>query len=305
MDFRQTKIKNNLQLRAKILQTIRHYFIQHNFLEVETPIRIPAPAPEAHIDAMAAENWYLQTSPELCMKQLLAAGLPNIFQICKCFRKGERGDRHIPELTMLEWYAAGEDYQHLMARTESMIQSVAQSRGIGSRLVYQSMVINLDSPWQRLSLPAAFNAYASVSLEDSLKNDRFEEVLVEEIEPKLGVGKPVFLYDYPAAHGALARLKPADNSLAERFELYIGGLELCNGFSELTDPIEQRSRFLNETALRESMGKTVYPLPEKFLNALGDMPAAAGNALGIDRLVMLFANTAEIGDVVAFIPEEL
>ena len=305
MSYRQTKIENNLHLRAQILQTIRSYFIQHSFLEVETPIRIPAPAPEAHIDAMTAESWYLQTSPEICMKQLLAAGLPNIFQICKCFRRDERGSSHIPELTMLEWYATGQNYQNLMTQTESMIQYVARSRGIDNRLAYQNMAINLESPWQRLSLPAAFDAYASVSLEDSLNNDRFEEVLVEQIEPNLGVEKPVFLYDYPAAHGALARLKSTDKSLAERFELYIGGLELCNGFSELTDPIEQRSRFAEETALREAMGKPVYPMPEKFLNALGDMPAAAGNALGVDRLVMLFADTAEIGDIVAFIPEEL
>jgi lysyl-tRNA synthetase class 2 len=151
----------------------------------------------------------------------------------------------------------------------------------------------------------AFEKYGSVSMEDALAAGRFDEVMAFEIEPQLGAPAPVFLCDYPAPQGALARLKPKDPLLAERFELYVAGVELCNGFSELTDAAEQRERFEKEQDLRRSLNKTVYPMPQKFLTALTDMPAAAGNALGIDRLVMLLADTDQIDDVVAFTPEEL
>ena len=142
-------------------------------------------------------------------------------------------------------------------------------------------------------------------VEEALARDCFEEVMVNEIEPNLGATRPLFLYDYPAALGALARLKPENRRVAERFELYIAGIELCNGFSELTDPLEQRNRFESEQNFRHSLHKPVYPMPQSFLTALNDMPAACGNALGLDRLVMLFADTTEIDDVVAFTPEEL
>jgi lysyl-tRNA synthetase class 2 len=151
----------------------------------------------------------------------------------------------------------------------------------------------------------AFEQFGTVSMNQALDQDRFDEVIALEIEPRLGIRKPVFLYDYPARHGALAKLKAQNPLLAERFELYIDGVELCNGFSELTDAAEQRGRFKNEQDLRRSLKKPVYPMPEKFLAALTDMPEAAGNALGIDRLVMLFADTDKIDDVVAFTPEEL
>ena len=142
-------------------------------------------------------------------------------------------------------------------------------------------------------------------MEAALQNDRFDVIMVEEIEPNLGKSQPVFLYDYPASRGALARLKPTDSRYAERFELYIGGLEICNAFSELTDPVEQRARFEREQDHRRQTGKPGYPIPEKFLAALENMPAAAGNALGIDRLVMLFTDAKKIDHVVAFTPEEL
>ncbi len=304
-EYRQSIIKDNLSLRARIIQAIRKFFIENDYLEIDTPIRIPAPAPEAHIDAITAAGLYLQTSPELCMKHLLAAGFPRIFQICKCFRQHERGRKHLPELTMLEWYHAGGNYLGLMDECEKLVCFVAHHLGRGDRLIYRKRPIELARPWLRLSVAEAFRRYASKSIDTAMASDCFDEVMAFEIEPNLGDPSPVFLYDYPARHGALAKLKPREPLLAERFELYIAGIELCNGFSELTDAAEQRNRFEKELQLRQSLNKPPYPMPEKFLQVLADMPAAAGNALGIDRLVMLFADTAKIDDVVAFTPEEL
>ena len=302
--MRQSAIRKNLQLRARVIQSVRAFFIEQGYLEVETPIRIPAPAPEAHIDAETAADWFLQTSPELCMKRLLAAGYEKIFQICKCFRKKERGDRHLPELTMLEWYHLEQDYRALMVHCEQLLGYILEELNLGESITYQGSEIAFKTPWKRLAVSQAFNAYASIPLDDALENDRFDEVMVAEIEPYLGPN-PVFLYDYPASRGALARLKVDDSSLAERFELYIGGLELCNGFSELTDPAEQRTRFEKELNFRQTSGNTTYPMPEKFLYALAGLPDAAGNALGLDRLVMLFADAKSIDEIVSFTPEEL
>jgi lysyl-tRNA synthetase class 2 len=305
MPYRQTACLPNLRLRARVIRTVRQFFAEHDYLEVETPIRIPAPAPEAHIDAQPSGSWFLQTSPELCMKRLLAAGYPRIFQICKCFRRNESGRRHLPELTLLEWYTTGADYKGMMTQCEGLIGAVARQVGFGNKLRYNGQKIDLTLPWPRLTVAEAFDRFTSLSADQALTENRFDEVVGLDIEPQLGIDKPVFLYDYPAACGALARLKPEDRRLAERFELYIGGLELCNAFTELTDPPEQRLRFEEERKARRLAGKAVTPMPEKFLSALKDMPAAAGNALGIDRLVMLFADTTEIDDVVAFTPEEL
>ena len=303
--YRQSVIQPNLRLRAHVIQAIRQFFIENDYLEVETPNRIPAPAPEENIDAQPSGSWYLHTSPELCMKRLLAAGHSRIFQICKCFRHNERGDKHLPELTLLEWYTAGSTYLDVMDLSERMVTFIAQSIGHGDRIRFQGHSISLKSPWPRTSVAKIFDQYTSVPLELALKENRFDEIVGLEIEPRLGLDKPIFIYDYPASHAALARLKPEDRSLAERFELYIGGLELCNGFSELTDAVEQKTRFDWEQQRRQSAGKPLYPIPDKFLQALPDMPEAAGNAFGIDRLVMLFADTLNIDDVVAFTPEEL
>ncbi len=296
---------DHLECRAQTLAAIRQFFQSRGYLEVETPIRIPAPAPEAHIDAESSGAWFLQTSPELCMKRLLAAGYPQIFQICKCFRKGERGDRHLPELTMLEWYTAHQDYHHMMSQCEALLVSVVESVHGSSILTFRNSAIDLTPPWPRLSVHQAFEQYGDCSADMALEDNRFDEVMGLRIEPRLGWEKPVFLYDYPAACGALARLKPDRPEVAERFELYIGGLELCNGFSELNDAVEQRQRFEAEMNERQKAGKACYPLPEPFLEALPHMPVATGNALGVDRLVMLLTDSRRIDDVVAFTPEML
>jgi lysyl-tRNA synthetase class 2 len=297
--------KDKLHVRARVLEAVRRFFIAQAYLEVETPIRIPAPAPETHIDAQPAGDWYLHTSPELGMKRLLAAGYPRIFQICKCFRQGERGRRHLPELTMLEWYTAGVDYRHMMAQCEALVGFAVAELGMAPLIVYQQRTIDLTPPWARLRVEDAFLRFGDCAMSEALDQDRFDEIMGLQIEPRLGWNQPVILYDYPAACGALARLKPGQPDTAERFELYIGGLELCNAFSELTDPHEQRQRFAEETHRRQEAGKSIYPVPEPFLAALAHMPDAAGNALGIDRLVMLLTDSDSIDQVVAFTPEAL
>ncbi|MFC1512878.1 EF-P lysine aminoacylase EpmA [Thermodesulfobacteriota bacterium] len=294
-----------LQQRAAFLQAIRTYFIDRGYLEVDTPVRIPAPAPEAYIDPEPAGDWYLQTSPELCMKRLLAAGFPQIFQICKCFRRHERGDRHLPEFTMLEWYQARADYCGLMAECEQLLPFVAAKLGFAGEIATEDGTVSLAAPWQRLTVAQAFARFGAMSLAEALAGDCFDEVLVRDIEPQLGRETPTFLYDYPASLGSLARLKPENPAVAERFELYIGGVELANGFSELSDHVEQRHRFDSEQRLIGELGRTPAPLPESFLAALPEMGPAAGIALGLDRLLMLLLGAGTIDEVVPFTPESL
>lgn len=294
-----------LSTRARIISEIRRFFTGRNYLEVETPVRIPTPAPEAHIDAVPSGSWFLQTSPELCMKRLLASGFDRIFQICRCWRDGERGRLHLPEFTMLEWYCAGRDYEDLMDECEALIAAIAKAAGCNDTVQFRGQTVRLDGPWERITVREAFRRYSRVSMEIALKSDRFDEIMVTDIEPRLGLSKPTFICDYPAERGALARLRPDDPTVAERFELYIGGLELANAFTELTDADEQRLRFRQEETHRRSLGKPPYPVPEKFLAELPAMPPSAGIALGVDRLVMLLTDASSIDEVVAFTPEEL
>lgn len=296
----------NLITRARITEAIRAFFAGRGYLEVETPCRIPAPIPEAEIFPQPAGGWFLQTSPEVCMKRLLGRGFSGIFQICKAFRRHERGRKHLPEFTLLEWYRTDADYRDLMDETEALIRFVADALGRGKFLPYQGNDIDLSGEWQRATVGRALEDYGGVQSAPGLTAERFNELMVEAVEPKLGLSAPVFLYDYPADIGAaLARLKPDDPRYAERFELYIGRLELCNGFSELTGTDAYRTRF--EKARRE-LNKSAFagsPWPEAFLADMDHMPPAAGNALGIDRLTMLFCDTDDISNVVAFTPEDL
>ena len=294
-----------LLLRAQILHGIRTFFVTRGYLEVETPQLITAPAPETHIESISVHDRYLHTSPELCMKRLLASGFPKIFQIARCFRGGERGNLHLPEFSLLEWYRTGIDYRDLMEECEELFRFLAHRLDLGTRLHFRGLNIDLDTPWERVSVQTAFERFASLSLDQALKNNHFDQIMVEEIEPHLGMKTPTFLYDYPASLAALARLKPGTPSIAERFEIYVGGVELANGFSELNDPLEQRSRFEKELKERARLGKDVTPIPERFLSALKNMPEAAGIALGLDRLVMIFGDARTIDEVVAFTPEEV
>jgi len=294
-----------LKIRAEILYSIRRFFRERKYLEVETPVLIPAPAPELHIDAVACGRQYLQTSPELCMKRLLSAGYPRLFQICRCFREAERGNRHLPEFTMLEWYAAGQDYFFLMEECEALFQFLAGTLNGKEEISFQGNRIDLFSPWERLSVEDAFQLYGGMSARQAMAEDCFDEILVARIEPQLGNQRPTFLYDYPAEMAALSRTKQGHPSLAERFELYLAGIELANAFSELIDPLEQARRFEEAQQQRCALGKRPYPWPERFLRALSAMPPSAGIALGIDRLVMLLTDRASVDDVVAFPPERL
>lgn len=295
----------NLLLRAHIVHAIRNFFISQGFLEVETPCRIPANAPEEHIEPRTAEGSYLQTSPEICMKRLVCRGYEKIFQICRCWRGDERGKRHLPEFTMLEWYRANADYTALMQDCESLLTHVAQAVPAGNLLTYQGKRLELTGKAVRISVREAFARYSGTTLETALTEGSFDELMVIDIEPSLPSGVPVILMDYPAEMAALARLKPGDATVAERFELYAGGLELANGFSELNDPTEQRQRFIRANQARLQAGLSPLPVPEPFLAELAGMPPCAGIALGIDRLVMLCADAATIDEVVAFTPDEL
>ncbi len=293
-----------LRRRAAIFRTIRSFFDAQGFLEVETPVLQPAPIPEAHIELVPTPRGFLQASPELCMKRLLAAGLPAIYQLCRVFRDHERGDRHLPEFTLLEWYRADADYRSLMADCRALFLALDRALGLGGALSRNGQTIRLDADWQELTVAQAFSRFAPVSLEEALAADSFEEILCQHVEPCLGTAAPCFLTDYPAALGSLARRSAADPTVVERFELYINGIELANGFSELTDPAEQRLRFEAEQHTIRTAGRDPGPMPEQFLRDLAHMPEAAGIALGVDRLVLLFTGAASIDQVVAFTPED-
>jgi len=295
--------QQNLRLRAKMMRAVRRFFDDRGYMEVETPHILSAPIPEPHISYIETPRGVLHPSPELYMKQLLASGYERIYQISRCFRAGERGDRHLPEFTLLEWYCTGTDYRGLIEGCEAMIRSVAGELGFGSTIPFRGREIGLDSPWDRVTVREAFGRYASVSLDAALASGRFEEILVGEIEPHLGHPRPMFLHDYPASMASLSRLRADDDSVCERVELYIAGLEIANGFSELNDPKEQRRRFERDLAARERSGEPTFPLPEAFLRALSRMPEAAGIALGLDRLAMVLTDQGRIDDVVAFVPE--
>jgi len=300
-----SKTYRHLKTRSLVIQAIRDYFTDNLYLEVETPIVCPCIIPESQIDPVICEDQYLQASPELCMKRLLSKGFTKIFQICKCFRKNERGRHHLPELTMLEWYSKNDTYFDLMNQCKGLIKFIAVRLKLENQIKYQGKTIHLNQPWQELSVQQAFNLYSDKPLNNALADGSFDEVISFQIEPQLGNLSPCFLYDYPSSLASLAKLLPNDPQYAQRFEFYIAGIELANGFTELIDPVEQKSRFEMENKSRRLQKKKSLPLPEKFLRDLEKMPDAAGIALGIDRLVMIFSDAASIDDVVAFTPENL
>lgn len=301
-----------LRFRAAFFQSFRSFFVRQQFLEVDTPIRQPLLLPELNIEPLASEGWLLQASPELCMKRLLAAGCGRIFQLCNCFRKGEHGRLHLEEFTMLEWYRTNAGYEDLMADCEALLGSLLADLGgmvpcavsNGSLRVSGGRVISLHPPWDRLSVHEAFVRYSPVAIEQAMAGDTFDQILVEYVEPHLGVERPLFLYDYPVELGSLARRKDGFPHLVERFELYINGIELANGFSELTDSHEQRQRFARELELMDEERRQRSPMPERFLQELAGLDQAAGIALGVDRLLMLLMGKESVGEVVSFSPAD-
>ncbi len=288
-----------LQFRSRVLQALRRFFIDREFVEVETPVRIPAPALESHIDAEPSGTQFLRTSPELHMKRLLCRGIPRLFQMGPCFRRGERGDHHHPEYTMLEWYRANADYHAILDDTVALMRFLARALGLGPGLVVGAHPIDLEADWHRISVREAFREHAGWDPFAEFDADRFDLDMANRVEPALPTDRPVVLIDYPAPCAALARL--GRSGAAERWELYVGGIELANSFSELTDPDEQLQRFEQCRIERSEAGREVYPIDTRFVDALrSGMPPSGGIAMGIDRLVMVLGNYATINDVIPF-----
>jgi lysyl-tRNA synthetase class 2 len=316
-----------LRLRQKILRTIRSFFAAQGFDEVETPALQVSPGLEPHLAAFATElaaygrpnrRLYLHTSPEFAMKKLLAGGITRMFQLAPSYRNNDRSSTHHPQFTMLEWYRANEDYTALMADAEKLVRACALALGRDS-LTWRGVRVDLLRPWVRLSLAEAFATHAGLDLLSLIGDtagfaaaaratgidvhagdgwdDIFFRVMAAKIEPKLGHPAPTVLCDYPLHMAALARPLPKDARFAERFEIYIAGLELANAFGELTDVVEQRRRFESDRRLRQELYGDAYPIDEDFLTALAHMPPASGIALGVDRLVMVLSGAEDIEQV--------
>ncbi len=266
-------------------------------------MRIPTPAPEMHIHAPPSGRFWLRTSPELHMKQLLATGMARIFQLGPCFREGERGKRHNPEFTMLEWYRRDANYTDILRDCKALIRHVVQRVTGGGRFRWHGQTVDVTPPWLRLSVQDAYRQFAGWDPVASFHADRFDLDMVQKVEPSLPRDRPCILTDYPAAAAALARLHPDNPAVAERWELYLGGLEIANAYSELTDAKEQRTRFEACNAARLQAGSPAYPLDEPFLQALQrGLPPCGGIALGVDRLVMLLCDAQSIDEVRPFCP---
>ncbi len=291
--------KEIARARARLNAVIRETLGARGYLEVETPCLVPAPGMEPHITAFESEfapelgdvparRLYLHSSPEYAMKRLLAEGMGHVFTICKAFRNGEAAAAHNPEFTMLEHYRSPGSSFEVMADLEAIVHAAAEER-------WATSGAPLAAPFERLTVREAFAREGLVVPEDE---DAFFRLLLDRIEPALGRRAPTFLVDWPGSMAALARLKP--DGTADRFELYAGGLELANGFGELNDAVEQRRRLVHEQAQRRAAGRPVYPLDERFLEAVGRMPPSGGVAVGLDRLLMLLVGAEKIEDVLLF-----
>lgn len=293
-----------LEIRSRVVRLIRTFFENEGFLEVQTPILTSAPAPETHIRAVPADaGSFLSTSPELHMKRMLAAGYEKIFQITRAFRGGERGRLHHPEFTILEWYRSGADYKNLQEDCQKLVRSVCGEILPRSGPLFRGRRLDAEGEWGRYTVREAFGKFAGWEPGSNPDQDRFDLDMVEKVEPNLGYPAPSILEDYPCSQAALARLKPGNPEVAERFELYWSGIELANGFSELTDSAEQRARFEAAVASKESSEGIRYPTPEDFLQSLPYLGPCAGIAFGVDRFVMILSGAEDIDSVTAFPPE--
>jgi lysyl-tRNA synthetase class 2 len=315
--------------RARITAALRQFFAARDFVEVETGALVVAPGNEIHLHAFASdlvtpagerERLYLRTSPEFACKKLLAAGEPRIVEFARAFRNRERGALHHPEFTLVEWYRAGEPYEALMNDCAAILALAARVAG-AERFVFRGASIDPFAPPERLSVVDAFARYAGIDLPPLLESDDpapfaakaqrigirvaaddtwgdvFSRVLVDKIEPRLGQGRATILSEYPVVQSPLARPADANPRVAERFELYACGVELANGFGELTDPLIQRERLEEQMAEKARIYGERYPIDEDFIAALAAMPPACGIALGFDRLVMLATGATHIEQV--------
>ena len=294
-------LRRVLERRAQLNDAIRRFFRERGFLEVETPVVLPANAPEATIDAVPAGAGWLRTSPELHMKRLLAAGCENIFQLGPVARAGEHGRWHHPEFTLLEWYRAKAGYLEILADTKALLAFLAMELRGATDFTWQGKPVSFAQElWEKQTVSQAFIQHAGWDPALKFDPDRFDLDLVTRVEPALPADHPVVLIDYPAPLAALARRKPDDPLRAERWELYLGGVELANAYSELTDPAEQRARFEEANAARARRGAKPYPLDEAFLAALPQMPPSGGIALGVGRLLMILADADSLNGALPF-----
>ena len=297
---RLARLSPNLKRRALVFEAIRAFFKERNFLEVDTPIRAPAIAPEPNIVPFESEGCFLAASPELHMKRLLASGYSKLFQFSHCFRKGERGLWHNPEFTMLEWYRKGAGYLSIIQDMEQMALYTAGKLGMGHIIHYQDRDIDIAPPWPRITVRDAYIKAAGWDPVLDYDAAKFDVDFIARVQPSFSPIRPTVLLDYPAAAASLARLKPEDHNVAARVEVFMGGLELANAFSELTDSYEQTARFREAAEeIRLERGKNM-PLPESFLESVARLQDCGGIALGMDRLVMLFCDAPSIDDVMAF-----
>ena len=281
---------DSITMRDAVMRSIRAFFHAREFTEVETPIRLETPCMELHIDAEPSGDRFLRTSPEIYHKQLLARGHVKLFEVGKCFRKGELGPLHNPEYTMLEWYRANADYMDILEDTRDLICFLSDASG-GA----------LSGEWNSMTVSQAFTEFAGWDPVGQYDEDRFDLELVEKVEPALKkIGGAMVLKDYPVEAAALSRSKPGHPLVAERWELYINGVELANAYSELTDPAEQRRRFEACARQRLALGKEAYAVDEAFIAAVGSMPPSAGVALGVDRLLMLLMGADSLDAVLPF-----
>ena len=291
-----------LRLRAKAMEAIRRFFGERDFVEVDTPALVPSPGLDVHLSAFEVRDpagnavGWLSTSPEYQMKRLLGAGAERIFQICRSYRASEQGAHHEREFTMLEWYRAPATSDDVISDTEALVEALAVALGA-------PMADRLTGPWERLTVEAAFAEHAGAMV-DPADEDRFFQTWAECVQPRLGIDHPVVITDWPASMASLARLK--NNGTADRFEVFFAGVELCNGFGELTDAIEQRRRFERDQARRRDSRLPVYPIDERLCEALErGIPDSGGNALGVDRLLMVLTGADSIQAVMPFPLEAL
>ncbi|MES2218910.1 MAG: elongation factor P--(R)-beta-lysine ligase [Pseudomonadota bacterium] len=315
IEWQPTAALAKLRERAAIIADIRAFFAERGVLEVDTPLMSHATVTDPHVVGIPAifktyasnqeKICYLQTSPEYAMKRLLAVGSGSIYQICKAFRQGEVGKLHNPEFTMLEWYRVGFDHHALMDEMDQLLQrvlTVAPAERVSYGELFQ-MHLGFDPHAATVASLAAYAKENNVPFESELTvRDAWLDLLWTHcIEPKVGLERPLFLFDYPVSQAALAKIRDGEPPLASRFEVYFKGIELANGFHELQDAAEQQRRFENDLAFRKLHGLPALPIDERFLAALTHgLPDCAGVALGLDRLIMLALGSQKLSEVLSF-----
>ncbi len=327
------RLKNIYNTRIEIIKSIREFFWSQGFVETDTPVAVRLASQEPHLNPISTtihdpngrpEKFYLRTSPEYALKKLLAVGYEKVFEIGKCFRDFESfGGNHNPEFTMLEWYRAPGLYQEIMEDIEKLFKFVGKKLS-KEWVAYKNKKINIFQNWNRQTMKEVWQTFVGVNLDDYLElnqmqelakskgynvdsNDAYEDlfykIFLNEVEPNLGIDEPIFVYDFPAQMTSLSRLCESDSRYAERFELYIGGLEVANAFGELTDAQLQKEKLEEDVAKRKNLGKETWPVDPDFIAALAALPVGAsaqvgGIAMGVDRMVLLFTEAKDLNETI-------